>query len=173
MAEPLTFNWLGRVTEKDQAIIDEALEKMDLVALRNRNVGELSGGEQQRLFLARSLAQESPLLLMDEPTTHLDLQYQVNLMQRIYQLAHPSKDELSSGIKSRTIVIALHDLNLISRYADQVGLLVGGKLVALGNPTEILSSKLLSRAYNLPLQVIRERGYTLVTPSDLPTDHNG
>ncbi len=167
------LNWLGRVTEKDQAIIDEALEKMDLVALRNRNVGELSGGEQQRLFLARSLAQESPLLLMDEPTTHLDLQYQVNLMQRIYKLAHPSKDERGSGIKPRTIVIALHDLNLISRYADQVGLLVGGKLVALGNPTEILSSELLSRAYNLPLQVIRERGYTLVTPSDLPTDHNG
>lgn len=167
------LNWLGRITEKDQAIIDVALEKMDLVALRNRSVGELSGGEQQRLFLARSLAQESPLLLMDEPTTHLDLQYQVNLMQRVYQLAHPSEDERGSGIKPRTVVIALHDLNLISRYADQVGLLVGGKLAAIGKPEEILDAEILSRAYNLRLRVVRERGFTLVTPSDLPGDFSG
>jgi iron complex transport system ATP-binding protein len=166
------LNWLGRISETDQVIIDLALEKMDLVALRNRSVGELSGGEQQRLFLARSLAQESPLLLMDEPTTHLDLQYQVNLMQRVYQLAHPSMDELKAGTKPRTVIIALHDLNLISRYADQVGLLVGGKLAAMGKPEEILNAELLSRAYNLPLQVISERGFTLVTPSDLPGSHS-
>lgn len=162
------LNWLGKVTERDMVIIEEALEKMDLTALRSRAVSELSGGEQQRLFLARSLAQGSPLLLMDEPTTHLDLQYQLSLMERIYQLAHPSEDELAKGAQPRTVVIAIHDLNLISRYADQVGLLVGGRLITLGKPQVVLTPELLSSAYNLPLQVIHERGFTLVMPSNPP-----
>ena len=167
------LNWLGKVTGKDMVIIEEALEKMDLLALRSRAVSELSGGEQQRLFLARALAQGSPLLLMDEPTTHLDLQYQVSLMQRIHQLAHPSKEELENGMQPKTVVIAIHDLNLISRYADQVGLLVGGRLAALGKPEEVINADLLSSAYNLPLEVIHERGFTLVMPSHPPDRISG
>ncbi len=167
------LNWLGKITEKDQAVIDRALEKMDLLELRHRSVGELSGGEQQRLYLARLLAQESAFLLMDEPATHLDLQYQVNLMQRIYQLAHPSEEDLKSGMKPRTVIITLHDLNLISRFADQVGLLVGGKLAALGTPDEILNAELLSRAYNLPLKVIHQQGQLLVIPADTALQVDG
>ena len=143
---------------------------MDLLDLRGRTVDQLSGGEQQRLLLARSLAQESPLLLMDEPTTHLDLQYQVNLMQRIYRLAHPRKDELAAGTQPRTVMITLHDLNLISRYADLVGLLIGGRLAALGKPVEVLRGEILSQAYHLPLRVLKEGGFTLVTPSETPGD---
>jgi len=166
------LNWLGRISSVDQQIIDEALEKMDLLDLRGRTVDQLSGGEQQRLLLARSLAQESPLLLMDEPTTHLDMQYQVNLMQRVYKLAHPTMNELAAGMQPRTVVVTLHDLNLISRYADLVGLLVGGRLVVVGKPEEVLRDEILSRAYHVPLRVFKENGFTLVTPSEPPDDLN-
>jgi iron complex transport system ATP-binding protein len=164
------LDWLGRLSQRDQAVIDEALEKMDLLDLRARNVDQLSGGEQQRLLLARSLAQESPLLLMDEPTTHLDLQYQVNLMQRVYRLAHPTQKELAAGMQPRTVMVTLHDLNLISRYADQVGLLVAGRLAVVGRPEEVLRDEILSRAYHVPLRVFKENGFTLVTPSEPPPE---
>ena len=76
-------------------------------------------------------------------------------------------------MKPRTVIITLHDLNLISRFADQVGLLVGGKLAALGTPAEILNAELLSRAYNLPLKVIHQQGQLLVIPADTALQVDG
>jgi iron complex transport system ATP-binding protein len=107
---------------------------------------------------------------MDEPTTHLDWQYQVNLMQRVYRLAHPTQKELAAGMQPRTVMVTLHDLNLISRYADQVGLLVAGRLAVVGRPEEVLRDEILSRAYHVPLRVFKENGFTLVTPSEPPPE---
>lgn len=167
------LNWLGKLSDHDQQIIDQVLDQTDLAGMRDRNVDELSGGEQQRLFLARALAQEAPLLLMDEPTTHLDLQYQVNLMQRIYRLAHPPQEELAVGARRRTVIVAIHDLNLLSRYTDLVALLVKGELVELGPPSVVLRSDLLSRAYNLQLDVIEDAsGFKLITPVDTTAVYN-
>jgi iron complex transport system ATP-binding protein len=162
------LNWLGRLSDHDQNAIDEALRKTDLLELRSRNIQSLSGGELQRVLLARAMAQGSPLLLMDEPTTHLDLQYQVNLMERVSQLAHPTPADIAEGVLPRTVVISIHDLNLVSRYADVVGLLVGGRLAALGTPAEVLNGDLLSQAYRLPLKIIHENGIPLVVP-DIPS----
>lgn len=164
------LNWLGRISDEDQRIIERSLESVNLMDLAGRSVAELSGGEQQRLLLARALAQETPLLLMDEPTAHLDLQYQVSLMQLIYHMVHPTEEGLNRGVKPKTVVITIHDLNLLTRYADYVGLLVDGELAALDSPGQVLRSDLLSQAYHLKLRVIHdsESGYEVITPDGDP-----
>jgi len=123
-------------------LLDEPTTHLDLA---DRRLGELSGGEQQRLMLARALAQEAPVLLLDEPTTHLDLQYQIGLLQAVKDLAE------QDGL---TVVMALHDLNMVGRYADRIGLIVDGELQALGAPDEVLDPVLLSRVYRVPLQSV-------------------
>jgi iron complex transport system ATP-binding protein len=139
------LNWLGHVSRRDEERVRAALERAQALELAPRRVGELSGGEQQRLLLARALAQEAPLLLLDEPTTHLDLQYQVGLLDQVRELA--LRENLA-------VVVALHDLNLVSRYADRVALLVDGAMRAFGEPTEVLQPELLGQVYHLPLQVL-------------------
>ena len=139
------LNFLGHVTAKDEAIARKSLAKVDALGLVDRRVGELSGGEQQRVLLARALAQSTPILILDEPTVHLDLQHQVSLMETVQGLAHT--DHLA-------ILIALHDLNLAARYADKVALLVDGSIQAFGTPKEILTPEIISAAYHLEVQVI-------------------
>jgi ABC-type cobalamin/Fe3+-siderophores transport system ATPase subunit len=139
------LNFLGQVSSKDEEIARLALQKVDALNLAERRVGELSGGEQQRILLARALAQSTPILLLDEPTVHLDLQYQVSLMETIRTLAHT--DNLA-------VLIALHDLNLAARYADRVALLVAGEIKASGTPRQVLTPEIISTAYHLSVQVI-------------------
>ena len=118
---------------------------MDALDLAERRVGELSGGEQQRVLLARALAQSTPILLMDEPTSHLDLQHQVSFMETVRALART---------ENLAVLIALHDLNLAARYADRVALLVEGGIKAVGEPHQVLTAGLISAAYHLPVQVV-------------------
>ena len=139
------LNFLGQVSTKDEEIARQALQKVDAFDLAERRVGELSGGEQQRVLLARALAQSTPILLLDEPTVHLDLQHQVALMEIVRSLAH--NDNLA-------VLIALHDLNLAARYADRVALLVAGEIIAAGTPRQVLTPEIISKAYHLPVQVI-------------------
>lgn len=139
------LNFLGHTSAKDEAIVRQALEKVDALDLAERRVGELSGGEQQRVLLARALAQSTPILVLDEPTAHLDLQHQVDLMNTVRTLAHT--DNLA-------VLIALHDLNLAAGYADQVVLLVNGEIRAKGTPKEVLTPEVISAAYHLEVQVV-------------------
>ena len=139
------LNFLGQVSAKDEQIARLALQKVDALGLAERRVGELSGGEQQRVLLARALTQSTPILLLDEPTVHLDLQHQVSLMETVRTLAHTDK---------LAVLIALHDLNLAARYADRVALLVAGEIKAAGTPRQVLTPELISMAYHLPVQVV-------------------
>ena len=139
------LNFLGQASAKDEMIALQALAKVDAIDLAGRRVGELSGGEQQRVLLARALAQSTPILLLDEPTVHLDLQHQVGLMETVRALAHT--DHLA-------VLIALHDLNLAARYADRVALLVAGEVKASGTPRQVLTPEIISAAYHLQVQVV-------------------
>lgn len=139
------LGFLGQPSKQDEEQARRALERVHAVKFADRPVGELSGGERQRILLARALCQSTPILLLDEPTAHLDLQYQVSLLELVHELAH--KEELA-------VLVALHDLNLASHYADRVALLVGGELKAVGAAREVLTPELISEAYCLPVQVI-------------------
>ena len=140
------LGFLGQLSSKDEEIARQSLARVSAQMLADRRVGELSGGEQQRVLLARALCQATPILLLDEPTAHLDLQYQVSLLELVHDLAH--KDHLA-------VLIALHDLNLAAHYADRVALMVAGVIKAMGSPEEVLQPKLIEEAYCLPVQVIK------------------
>ncbi|HEY2980478.1 MAG TPA: ABC transporter ATP-binding protein [Anaerolineales bacterium] len=151
------LNFLGQPSRADEELARGALDRVNALYLTDRRVGELSGGEAQRVLLARALCQTTPILLLDEPTAHLDLQYQVSLLELVHDLAH--KDHLA-------VLLALHDLNLAARFADRVALMVAGQIQALGTPREVLTAELISQAYCLPVQVVEHplTGGPLVLP---------
>ena len=140
------LGFLGQPSKKDEEIVHQSLGRVSALPFAERRVGELSGGEQQRVLLARALCQSTPILLLDEPTAHLDLQYQVGLLELVSELAH--KDNLA-------VLIALHDLNLAAHYADRVALMVAGQIKAEGKPDQVLRQELIEEAYCLPVQVVR------------------
>lgn len=138
--------WFLPLTSHDYQITRHALEQVGLEHLRGRISTRLSGGEQQRMVLARVLAQEPSVLLLDEPTAHLDLKYQTDILHLVCRLAH--QDNLS-------VIISLHDLNLAAAYADRVALLEDGRLCAFGTPAEVMTSERLTRVYGVPILVTK------------------
>ena len=156
------LSWLGRPGESDHQRVRLAMERTQTVELADRRVSELSGGEQQRVLLARALAQDAPILLLDEPTTHLDLQHQSSLLNLIREL---------STQKNLAILMVVHDLNLASLYADRVALLVSGRLQALGSPAEVLTAEILSQVYHVSVNVVPHPDYN--TPLVLPDGRLG
>jgi ABC-type cobalamin/Fe3+-siderophores transport system ATPase subunit len=152
------LNFLGQVSARDEEIARAALQKADALHLSDRLVGEISGGEQQRVLLARALAQSTPVLLLDEPTTHLDLQHQIGLLELVQRLAHE---------ENLTVLVALHDLNLAARYADKIALLVKGEIKATGTAKQVLCPELISQVYEWPVQVVQHP--FLDTPLILPS----
>jgi len=154
------LSWLGTASQKDHAIVGLALERTHTAQLAERRVSDLSGGEQQRVLLARALAQDAPILLLDEPTTHLDLQHQSNLLNLVRQLCQEN---------NLTVLMVLHDLNLAGLYADRVALMDSGHILATGSPEEVLTTENLSSVYQVPVNVIPHPDYG--TPLVLPDGH--
>lgn len=149
------LGWLGREGETDHRIVAEVMEKTGTAQLAGRRVGELSGGEQQKLFIARALAQTPSVLLLDEPTAHLDLKHQDEVLGLVRSLA------LDQGL---SVMMTLHDLNLVARFADRVALLSNGMVYRLGKPSEVLTPQDLATVYGLEIHVIPHpfRGTLLV-----------
>ena len=151
------LNFLGQVSSADEARARYALERVAALDLIERRIGELSGGEQQRVLLARALAQETPILLLDEPTAHLDWHHQSALLDLV------RKESIE---KNLAVLVALHDLNLAALFSDRIALLHDGHLRALGTPSQVLTAEQLSDIYRLPVCVIDhpEYGVPLVLP---------
>lgn len=131
-------------TSQDIAIIENALSQVGAKHLRDRWMDKLSGGEKQRVILARALAQQPLLLLLDEPTLHLDIGAQVELLQTLRHLAAENR---------YTAVVVTHELNLAAEFADQVVLLHRGKCLRVGSPAEVYRQELLAQVFEAPLEV--------------------
>jgi iron complex transport system ATP-binding protein len=132
--------------QKDHAIVREMMEKTCTWHLRDRTLDEMSGGERQRVFLARALAQEPEILLLDEPTTYLDVFHQHELLD----LLQRAKQQM--GL---TWVAVLHDLNLAVQYCDRILLLAKGQLVSYGKPNEVLRPDMLADVYGVDVMVMK------------------
>jgi iron complex transport system ATP-binding protein len=139
------LGWLDREGPQDHAHADEAMRRTHTAGVADRPMGELSGGEQQRVLVARALAQSAGVLLLDEPTAHLDLRHQDETLRLVRELAS------QAGL---AVLMALHDLNLVARIADRVALLSDGRVRKLGAPVEVLTPELLAAAYGLEIHVM-------------------
>ncbi|MCL7376923.1 ABC transporter ATP-binding protein [Streptomyces sp. 35G-GA-8] len=137
----------SRWNEKDDDAVASALEATRTVTLADRSVDELSGGQRQRVWIAMALAQQTDLLLLDEPTTFLDASHQIEVLDLLTDLNHT---------RGTTIVMVLHDLNLAARYADHLIALANGRLHAAGSPAEVLTEENVRVAFGLDCHIIED-----------------
>ena len=149
--------WYRQWSSDDETAVGEALAMTGIADLADRTIDELSGGQRQRAWLSMALAQGTDLLLLDEPTTYLDLSHQVDVLELVGRLHEES---------GRTVVMVLHDLNLAARYADRLVAMKDGAIVASGEPAEVLTERLLAEVFDLEARVIEDpvAGTPMVVP---------
>lgn len=132
---------LERDDAEDYRIVDEALETVGMGRFAARSFATLSGGEQQRVILARALAQQTPCLILDEPTNHLDIKYQLQLMDLVRSL-------------DRTVIAAVHDLNIAALYCDRLYAVKDGRIVGEGTPRQLLTPEFIRQVYEVEAEVL-------------------
>ncbi|CAM5276081.1 Vitamin B12 import ATP-binding protein BtuD [Streptomyces glaucescens] len=149
---------LRQWSSEDERVVRESMAQTGVAELADRYVDELSGGQRQRVWIAMALAQQTPLLLLDEPTTYLDIQHQIDVLDLCAELHEE---------QGRTLVAVLHDLNHAARYATHLIALRGGEVIAQGAPNDIVTAELVEQVFGLRCQVIDdpETGTPLVVPA--------
>ncbi|MCP2262275.1 iron complex transport system ATP-binding protein [Streptoalloteichus tenebrarius] len=149
--------WYRQWSSDDESAVAEALRLTGMLEFAERTLDQLSGGQRQRAWISMALAQGTDLLLLDEPTTYLDLAHQVDVLDLVYRL------HAEAG---RTVVMVLHDLNLAARYADRLVAMRAGRIVAQGEPAEVLTEELLREVFELDARVVPDpvAGTPLVVP---------
>jgi iron complex transport system ATP-binding protein len=150
-------SWLRQWSRDDEAAVAEALTWTDMADLADRSVDQLSGGQRQRAWISMALAQGTDLLLLDEPTTYLDLSHQIDVLELVARL---------HAERGRTVVVVLHDLNLAARYAQRLVAMDDGALVASGTPEEVLTEQLLADVFDLEARIVPDpvAGTPMVVP---------
>lgn len=136
---------LSSMAEGDEVAIDLAIQQTALQEQEERSVNELSGGQRQRAWLALSLAQDTEYLLLDEPTTYLDLHHQLEILKSVENL---------NNRHQKTIVMVLHDLNQAMQYSDEIIVMSQGDIVAQGEPNQVMTAELIEEVFHLPVQFI-------------------
>ena len=134
---------LERDNAKDYQIVEEALQRVQMEQFADRSFSTLSGGEQQRVILARALAQQTPCLILDEPTNHLDITHQLQLLKIVKKL-------------DATVISAIHDLNIAAMFCDRIYVLKNGEIVAQGTPREVLTRELIREIYEVESDIVED-----------------
>ncbi len=149
--------WFSQWSTKDEEVVGAAMAMTDTTALRDRPLDQLSGGQRQRAWIAMTLAQDTDLMLLDEPTTYLDLAHQVEVLELVCRLNRE---------RSRTVAMVLHDLNLAARYSDLVVVMRAGRIVTQGPPAEVFTAQLLSDVFGLEAEILSDprTGLPIVVP---------
>ncbi|MCC4909224.1 ABC transporter ATP-binding protein [Microbacterium sp. cx-59] len=131
--------WFRKWTDADDAIVEAAMAATGIRDLASRSIDELSGGQRQRVWIAMALAQGTDMLLLDEPTTYLDITHQIEVLDLLVDV----------NAAGTTVIMVLHDLNLASRYADHIIAMKEGRIVAEGTPREVITSRLVREVFDL------------------------
>ncbi|MCU1544747.1 MAG: iron dicitrate transporter ATP-binding protein [Microbacteriaceae bacterium] len=149
--------WFSQWSPADDAAVARALGATDTLALADRRVDELSGGQRQRVWIAMALAQETDILLLDEPTTFLDVAHQIEVLDLLVELNRE---------RGTTVVMVLHDLNLAARYADHLVVMAEGRITMSGRPADVLTPAVVFDAFRLDCLVIDDpvSGAPLIVP---------
>ncbi|MGE7904160.1 ABC transporter ATP-binding protein [Peribacillus sp. NPDC094092] len=137
-------SWLKQWSSVDEEKVQKAIEATNLTALKDQAVDELSGGQKQRAWIAMTLAQDTDVILLDEPTTYLDMTHQIEILDLLFDL---------NEFENRTIVMVLHDLNLACRYADNLVALKDGAIHAQGRPEDIITPELVRHVFSMECQI--------------------
>ncbi|MDF2086579.1 ABC transporter ATP-binding protein [Bacillus pseudomycoides] len=139
--------WLKQWSEKDEEMVQKALAATGMTEFAERDVHALSGGQRQRAWIAMTLAQDTDIILLDEPTTYLDMTHQIEVLDLLFEL---------NETEQRTIVMVLHDLNLACRYADNIVAIQDKQIYAQGKPEEIVDCKLVRDVFRMDCQIITD-----------------
>lgn len=154
MARTGHFDVLGFESAKDIELVEHALEVTDTARFASRSITELSGGERQRVFIARAIAQDTDILLLDEPTSHLDVRHQVEIYRLLKQMQ----------LSGKTIVVISHDINLALRFCDHTLLLSSNGRAIAGRTEQIVDEKALSEIFSVPMRRYIAEGRSLFFP---------
>ena len=149
--------WFRQWTSTDDAVVRAALESTSTLDIASRRVEELSGGQRQRVWIAMALAQDPDVLLLDEPTTFLDVAHQIDVLDLLLE---QNRD------RGTTVVMVLHDLNMAARYADHLVVMADGQVLATGAPAEVLTAELVGRAFGVQARILPDPvcGSPMVVP---------
>ncbi|MEW4224203.1 ABC transporter ATP-binding protein [Rossellomorea marisflavi] len=137
-------SWLKQWSRKDEEIVEDALRATGMEEFRDRKVDELSGGQRQRAWIALTLAQDTDIILLDEPTTYLDMTHQIEILDLLFEL---------NEREGRTIVMVLHDINLACRYAHNIVAIRDREVYAQGKPEEVINCELVKHVFGMDCQV--------------------